>query len=38
MANRQWFTGRGGKQEGPFTDEQLRDMIARGVVTADTLV
>jgi hypothetical protein len=38
MASRQWFTGRGGKQDGPYSDEQLRDMIASGSVTADTLV
>jgi hypothetical protein len=38
MAGRQWYTGRGGKQEGPFSDERLRQLIAGGVVTADTLV
>jgi len=38
MASRQWFIGRGGKQEGPYADERLRGLIAGGSVTADTLV
>jgi GYF domain 2 len=38
MASRQWFIGRNGKQEGPYTDERLRELIAGGVVTAETLV
>jgi hypothetical protein len=38
MADRQWYTGRDGKQEGPFTDERIRQLIASGVVRADTLV
>ena len=38
MADRQWYTGRGGKQEGPFSDERLRELIAAGVVVTDTLV
>jgi hypothetical protein len=38
MADRQWYTGRGGEQEGPFSDEWLRELIATGVVVADTLV
>ena len=38
MASRQWFIGRNGKQEGPYTDERLRELIASGLVTAETLV
>ena len=38
MASRQWFIGRGGKQEGPYPDERLRELIAGGSVTAETLV
>jgi GYF domain 2 len=38
MADRQWYTGREGRQEGPFSDERLRELIATGVVGADTLV
>ena len=38
MADRQWYTGRDGKQEGPFSDERLRELIAAGTVTAETLV
>ncbi len=35
MASRQWFIGRGGKQEGPYPDERLRELIAGGSVAAD---
>lgn len=38
MPSRQWYTALGGKQDGPFSDERLREMIASGVVRADTLV
>ena len=38
MADRNWYTGIGGRQEGPYSDEQLRALIASGRVTADTLV
>jgi GYF domain 2 len=38
MASRQWFIGRNGKQEGPFPDERLRELIASGGVTSETLV
>lgn len=38
MADRQWFTAIGGKQEGPFSDQRLREQIAAGSVRADTLV
>src|SRR6516225_4096368 len=30
--------GSRGKQEGPFSDERLRELIAAGVVVTDTLV
>jgi hypothetical protein len=38
MANRQWYTAIGGRQEGPFSDERLRQLIAAGTVRADSLV
>jgi len=38
MADRQWYTAIGGKQEGPFSDQRLRELIAAGTVRADTLV
>ncbi len=38
MADRQWYTGRDGKQDGPFSDERIRQLIASGAVRADTLV
>jgi GYF domain 2 len=38
MADRQWYTGRDGRQEGPFSDERLRELIASGAVRGDTLV
>lgn len=33
-----WFYASEGKQQGPFPEGQFRDLIARGVVRADTLV
>ena len=38
MADRQWYTAIGGKQEGPFSDARLRDLITAGSVRTDTLV
>jgi hypothetical protein len=38
MSNRSWFYAASGQQQGPFAEEQLRDLIARGTVRADTLV
>ena len=38
MASRQWYTAIGGQQAGPYPDERLSEMIAAGVVRADTLV
>ena len=38
MSNRAWFYASGGKQYGPCPEAQLREFIARGAVTAATLV
>jgi len=38
MADRQWYTAIGGKQEGPFSDARLRELVGGGTVTADTWV
>lgn len=38
MAERQWYTAISGKQEGPFSDQRLRELIVAGTVRADTLV
>jgi uncharacterized protein DUF4339 len=38
MSNRSWFYASGGQQLGPYPEVQLRDLIARGSVRADTLV
>jgi GYF domain 2 len=38
MAERLWYTAIGGRQEGPFSDARLRDLITAGSVRADTLV
>src|SRR5579862_7458355 len=38
MAERSWFYAAGGQQQGPVSETQLRDLIARGMVTSDTLV
>ncbi len=38
MANRSWFLASEGKQQGPYPEDQFRDLIARGFVGADTLV
>jgi hypothetical protein len=38
MANRSWFYASNGQQQGPYPDAQLHDLIARGTVTADTLL
>ncbi len=38
MPNRSWFYAFDGQQQGPYPDAQLRELIARGMVTADTLV
>ncbi len=38
MAGRSWFYASVGQQLGPYAEIQLREFIARGTVTADTLV
>ncbi|HRO00810.1 MAG TPA: DUF4339 domain-containing protein [Nitrobacter sp.] len=38
MPNRQWFFASGNTQQGPYSEDQLRDFIARGAVRADTRV
>ena len=38
MADRSWFYASDGQQQGPYPEAQLRDLIARGTVRADTLV
>ncbi|MHC2338808.1 GYF domain-containing protein [Bradyrhizobium sp. USDA 4454] len=38
MFDRSWFYGSDGQQKGPCSDAELRDLIARRKVTADTLV
>jgi hypothetical protein len=38
MSNRSWFYAFNGQQQGPYPEAQLRDLITRGMVGADTLV
>jgi hypothetical protein len=38
MSSRSWFYAANGQQQGPFPEAQLRDLITRGTVRADTLV
>ena len=38
MSNRSWFYASNGQQQGPYPEAQLRDLITRGAVSADTLV
>jgi hypothetical protein len=38
MSDRSWFYASQGQQQGPYPEIQLRDLIARGTVAADTLV
>jgi len=38
MSNRSWFYASSGQQQGPYPEAQLRDLITRGIVGADTLV
>jgi hypothetical protein len=38
MPDRSWFYASQGQQRGPYPEVQLREFIARGAVTADTLV
>lgn len=38
MAARSWFYASQGQQQGPYSEIQLRELIAQGTITADTLV
>src|ERR1700758_4450860 len=38
MPDRSWFFAANGQQQGPYPEAQFRDFIARGAVTAQTLV
>jgi hypothetical protein len=38
MPNQSWFYAANGQQQGPFPEAQLRELITRGTVRADTLV
>jgi len=38
MSNRSWFFASGETQQGPYSEAQLREFIARGAVGADTFV
>jgi hypothetical protein len=38
MSNRSWYFASEGQQQGPYPEGQFRALIARGAVTADTLV
>jgi heme/copper-type cytochrome/quinol oxidase subunit 2 len=38
MSNRSWFFASEGKQQGPYPEARLREFVAGGTVTADTLV
>lgn len=38
MSDRSWFVAVGDKQEGPYSEGEFRDLIARGAVRPDTYV
>jgi hypothetical protein len=38
MSNRSWFFAAQGQQQGPYPEARLREFIASGTVTAETLV
>jgi hypothetical protein len=38
MSDRSWFFASQGQQQGPYPEAQLRDLIAKGIVTTATLV
>jgi hypothetical protein len=38
MSDRSWFFASQGRQQGPYPEAQLHDLIAKGIVTAATLV
>jgi hypothetical protein len=38
MSNRSWYYAAQGQQQGPVSEGELRDLVARGAVTGETLV
>jgi hypothetical protein len=38
MSNRSWYYAAQGQQQGPVSEDELRDLIGRSVVTAETLL
>ncbi|MBN9584099.1 MAG: hypothetical protein BGN84_11970 [Afipia sp. 62-7] len=38
MSGRSWFVAVGGAQEGPYSEDEFRDLIARGHIRPDTYV
>jgi GYF domain 2 len=38
MSNRSWFFASEGKQQGPCSEAELRELVASGTITAETLV
>ena len=38
MADRAWYFAANGQQQGPYGEAQFRDFVARGAITAQTLV
>ncbi|HKH80146.1 MAG TPA: GYF domain-containing protein [Methylovirgula sp.] len=38
MSERSWYIANAGKQEGPFPEAHIRELILAGQITADTLV
>lgn len=38
MAGRSWFYASEGQQQGPYPEIQLRELLGRGTISADTLV
>ncbi|HZE54997.1 MAG TPA: DUF4339 domain-containing protein [Bradyrhizobium sp.] len=38
MSDRSWFFASQGRQQGPYMEAQLRDFIANGAISAETLV
>jgi GYF domain 2 len=38
MAERTWFFAAEGKQQGPYPEQQFRELLASSTITADTLV
>src|SRR4051794_14290903 len=38
MSSRSWFFAANNQQQGPYSDEQLRQFVSSGAVVADTFV